>query len=55
MTNDITGPGEYFRRRAAAQAAKLAVDAQGKPIDKPSTYTYDAKGLLIKAERAADE
>jgi hypothetical protein len=38
---------------AAAAAARPKVDNQGKPLTK-STFTYDDRGRLIKAEPVAD-
>jgi hypothetical protein len=43
------------QRIANAQAARVAVDSQGRPTGKPTRYTYDASGRLLKAEPATDE
>jgi hypothetical protein len=51
---DISRPATIEQRIANAQAVRAAVDSQGRPTGKPSTYTYDDHGRLIKAEPAAD-
>jgi YD repeat-containing protein len=49
-------PAAKARRIAAARAARPRVDSQGRPTGKPTTYTYDERGLLVEAVTAeADE
>lgn len=50
MTEDIADHKRTIRANiAAAAAARPKVDSQGKPLT-TSTFTYDNKGRLIKAE-----
>jgi hypothetical protein len=51
---DSSRPATIEQRIANAQAVRAAVDSQGRPISKPSTFTYDDHGRLIKAEPAGD-
>lgn len=53
MTHET--PGAKARRIAAAQAARVHADSQGKPTGKPTRYTYDSSGLLISAEPDPDD
>jgi len=48
-------PVQHARRIAAAQAARVPVDSQGRPTGKPTAYTYDERGLLVSAKPAEDE
>jgi hypothetical protein len=49
MTNH-SNQAQAQRRIAAAQAARVPVDSQGRPTGPPTAYTYDdERGLLVDA------
>jgi hypothetical protein len=48
-------PLATVERIATQQAARAKVDANGKTIGKPSTYTYDNRGRLVSATKGENE
>ena len=54
-TEDYRTPGVRAAERiAAAHAARPRVDHDGRPLDGPTTYQYDAHGRLVAATPAPE-
>jgi hypothetical protein len=56
MTSKLSPQVQAERRIAAARAARVPVDSQGKPKGKPTRFVYDPDtNLLVSATPAPPE